>query len=279
MKSSVKAIKTTALVNAWLHESQSSRILHLFENACNLINERDEIISLVRPDLGAGPFALVLAETRPFPTIISLNSPLTVNRHALQIGPLFIDCHTAALWPAKVDWLRWQQQTAVWQRILPIIEQMIAAHRLNLGDETAVAQQRLTAGIQRLLKGIHTQNKEAVEAGVAQIAGLGRGLTPAGDDVLLGVLYGLWATEPAAACQPLIERIVDTAVPRTTTLSAAWLQAARRGEAAELWHDLGLSLPGEQWRDAVGRILQTGHSSGADALWGFTAVVRQNIFE
>ncbi|MCB9006268.1 MAG: hypothetical protein H6656_02600 [Ardenticatenaceae bacterium] len=36
----------------------------------------------------------------------------------------------------------------------------------------------------------------------------------------------------------LAKIVVETAVPRTTQLSAAWLQAAGRGEAHKPWHDL-----------------------------------------
>ncbi|NJN55086.1 MAG: DUF2877 domain-containing protein [Anaerolineae bacterium] len=64
-------------------------------------------------------------------------------------------------------------------------------------------------------------------------------------------------------------------MPCTTTLSAAWLKAAGRGEAGIAWHELGerLSVNGDRWQATVTRILATGHSSGADALGGFTAVM------
>jgi hypothetical protein len=76
--------------------------------------------------------------------------------------------------------------------------------------------------------------------------------------------------------------MVATAVPRTTTLSAAWLKAAGRGEANELWHTFTaqLSANSDHWQQAYLAILETGHSSGADALWGFTAVanlIRQDL--
>jgi hypothetical protein len=96
---------------------------------------------------------------------------------------------------------------------------------------------------------------------------LGKGLTPTGDDVLMGVIYGLWVWYPQ---RDWIRLIVETAVPRTTSLSAAFLRAAEDGEATFHWHDLVNGRAG-----AVNQILSIGHSSGRDAWAGFTYVGRQ----
>ncbi|MEJ2749006.1 MAG: DUF2877 domain-containing protein, partial [Anaerolineae bacterium] len=92
-------------------------------------------------------------------------------------------------------------------------------------------------------------------------AGRGGGLTPVGDDVLLGVLYGLWVWQPR---RDWMEMMVETAVPRTTTLSANFLRAAAAGEAVWQWHEL---VNGRA--HAVTPILSIGHSSGSDAWAGF----------
>ena len=88
----------------------------------------------------------------------------------------------------------------------------------------------------------------ACQEGARKLAGLGIGLTPAGDDFLLGVIYGLWLKISTQTCaervevdaetQRVVEIIVDAAVARTTTLSGAWLEAAGRGEAGQPWHEL-----------------------------------------
>lgn len=93
------------------------------------------------------------------------------------------------------------------------------------------------------------------------LAGRGIGLTPSGDDVLMGVLYALWVWKPERA---LLEAIVRRAAPRTTTLSAAFLRAAAEGEASYAWHRLAGGDPG-----AIVDILATGHSSGREAWAAF----------
>jgi hypothetical protein len=77
----------------------------------------------------------------------------------------------------------------------------------------------------------------------------------------MGVLYGLWVWHPQ---QQWMELILEAAVPRTTSLSAAFLRAAAAGEATIHWHHLA---NGDS--TAVERILAVGHTSGRDAWKGF----------
>jgi hypothetical protein len=111
------------------------------------------------------------------------------------------------------------------------------------------------------------------------LAGLGPGLTPAGDDFLVGVLYSLFSNHysvignPSSNYDKLItdycSLITSSAVPHTTTLSSNLLQAAARGEASQTWHDLLSAQTAETYSKAITRILRTGHSSGSDAMLGF----------
>jgi len=74
----------------------------------------------------------------------------------------------------------------------------------------------LSAGVERLARG-------DLAAAVDVLAGCGRGLTPAGDDVLTG--YAGWM---ATAGTPV--RVAEAAAGRTTELSLAYLRCAERGE-------------------------------------------------
>ena len=72
------------------------------------------------------------------------------------------------------------------------------------------------------------------------------------------------------------EAIVASAIPRTSRLSAAWLEAAARGEAGQPWHTLVVALAStdtDTVGDAIHGILGVGHTSGADALAGFVLVL------
>lgn len=249
--------------------------MHLFPHVCNLVNARGNVLSVVSPAVGAGPFHVVLeGGFVPGDFSLSVETAVSAAHDGVQIGPLWLDVSQAILWDPRLNWAVWQAHTAVWQAQIPLIHTMMQQHRAQMGLDTAVWHPPLANGLQQILTGIASGDTAVMRAGTAQLAGLGPGLTPAGDDVLLGVLVGLWATRPEAEARAWADMIVDTAVPCTTTLSAAWLQAAGWGEAGKEWHDLGhrLAVNGNRWEETVARILATGHSSGADALWGFTAV-------
>jgi hypothetical protein len=106
----------------------------------------------------------------------------------------------------------------------------------------------------------------------SQLAGLGNGLTPAGDDFILGTMLATWIIHPHEIAIKIAKEITETAAPLTTSLSAAWLRSAGRGEAGILWHELFDAMiiaDAAQIQEAMEKILGVGETSGADALSGF----------
>jgi hypothetical protein len=109
---------------------------------------------------------------------------------------------------------------------------------------------------------------------VPQLAGLEPGLTPAGDDFIMGSLYAVWVVHPLPVAQALARDVASTAVQRTTSLSAAYLRSAGKGQAGIAWHRFFSALISgndDQMYNSVLEILSTGASSGADALTGFVS--------
>lgn len=98
---------------------------------------------------------------------------------------------------------------------------------------------------------------------VDALAGLGPGLTPAGDDALAGILLVAGASDRPAA--------VDAAGrARTNDVARAFLAWAARGQSIEPVHRL-LQTGGAQ---ALGELLRFGHSSGADFVLGLRLGLR-----
>jgi hypothetical protein len=113
-------------------------------------------------------------------------------------------------------------------------------------------------------------DRTRLQAAAARLAGLGGGLTPAGDDFLGGVMLWAWLAhpDPESFCTLLLE----AAVPGTTMLSAAFLRTAAEGECGAPWHwllEILASGTEEQLKVAVQDVLAQGHTSGADTLAGF----------
>jgi hypothetical protein len=126
---------------------------------------------------------------------------------------------------------------------------------------------------------------------LAVVLGLGEGLTPSGDDILVGVLAGLDLALDAwpAALQlrrSLVEAIEETigeagagplanpAPQRTPRLSAQMLRAAIAGLYTEPVLGVLQALRGTgPDEEPVTNLLNMGHRSGADTLHGIIAVI------
>ncbi|MDR5683479.1 MAG: DUF2877 domain-containing protein [Armatimonadota bacterium] len=126
-------------------------------------------------------------------------------------------------------------------------------------------QQKALAAAQTLLRGLRTDEADEIRSGAQRLCGLGLGLTPSGDDFLVGVLIGLRLA--GADPRPIVEAATDT-----TRISRAYLEAAAHGQANEPWHDLLQALRSEGgWEPSARRLLRWGETSGADMMAGFFA--------
>ncbi|HQF71460.1 MAG TPA: DUF2877 domain-containing protein [Promineifilum sp.] len=233
----------------WLRKSHSARVHYLFKEVCILANESDEVIALVSPNVGPNPFAVVLAGN--FTAGLAIQQPVGLDnwKQTLTVGSLSVVWRQAAVWQPRPDWSQLRgADTGQWPSVAGLPADI--SHSLKL-----------------VVDGIVGDDSAIYRAGVAGLAGRGGGLTPTGDDVLIGVLHGLWVWYPRHLRRPRQEwmrMLLATAVPRTTILSANFLCAAAAGEATWQWHDL---VKGHA--HAAESILAIGHSSGADAWAGF----------
>jgi Protein of unknown function (DUF2877) len=110
-----------------------------------------------------------------------------------------------------------------------------------------------------------------------QLIGLGPGLTPSGDDFLVGCLRGLWLmhrTVPGAG--QMLDQLHDALLAdldaRTSRVGAEFIRYALEGIFAEVLDQLALALLAPSHpqvvRSAVSRLLAQGETSGTDAMLG-----------
>lgn len=277
-------------VAEWLRRNPAARVLSVFEHACNLIDERGEIVALVAPQVGCGPFHAVLSEPLPFSALTEARSTVRIEAGRILADRFDIEFDGAGLWNPVLDWggrradlHHIERRARHLAASLPHIRAAVARHS-DLGrwgtmpDDVHAWQ--TTRAAESLSLAVANADLEACASAAAELAGLGPGSTPSGDDHLLGAIYAAWLLHPAPAAQAVASSIADVAAPRTTSLSAAWLKAARRGECGELWHDLIAALAGVDdaaLRSAANRILQTGATSGEEALTAFLDVFTAHV--
>jgi hypothetical protein len=124
-----------------------------------------------------------------------------------------------------------------------------------------------------LLDGRSTPAIASREA-VRGLIGLGPGLTPSGDDLLIGALSALDAVGESEAHAAMARAIIDVLPGLTTPLSAGFLRAAAAGHVGEnLCKILSLIMTGDI-DAAIALAGKVGHSSGWDMIAGILTTLR-----
>lgn len=115
------------------------------------------------------------------------------------------------------------------------------------------------------------RDSSALKKAVSWLIGRGRGLTPSGDDILLGYGAGLLALDPAGAGQRFLDILESCIHGQTTDISLAYCKGLAAGYVNE---NMKLLLRGfwNNDRENTGRWLasvrELGHTSGCDTLFG-----------
>jgi len=285
------AFTLTQAVVVWLASSAHPRILHIFDRACNLINEHREVLSIVTPQIGNGPFNLVIPGPRKSAVMspgfevrlktsevsfneLNLRSQISCSPSQLILGNLIIHTADANLWNSRPNWERLHARKA------DIINQLTELPSTNYYLPITNYQSLLSNS---LLASIAIADLPSSLTAARQLAGLGQGLTPSGDDFIMGAIYAAWIIHPPEIAGTLGTRVANTAASLTTSLSAAWLKSAGKGEAGILWHEFFNALTtSTNIQLPITQLLSIGETSGADALAGFMGVMssfREHIIQ
>ncbi len=238
-----------------------------------------EIVALVEPELGNGPFHIVVRRlpppSHPGSGQRSRDVPAWKTPMDLRIGhwSLTITARTT-VWDPRPRWEDLRISEIALQQLGSLVTTapQSAPHR-----QARAAAQALDSSLTQLVAALGrpttggSPDVAAISSAAGRMAGLGVGLTPSGDDVLAGIMLAMWAGHHPHR-QPLCRAITQAAYPLTTSLSRAFLYAASEGLADERWHrlldTLGLGPDGNLKR-AVTDVLAHGATSGFDMLHGF----------
>jgi len=259
-----RAVSLTTNVKDWLTNTNHPRILHIFDPACNLINERGEILSIASPKIQNGPFNLVIEENICFSRDLSIDASISIFETQLILGNITINTASAKLWNAQPDWERLHANR------VEIINQLRSLSALNY---LPTIPNSLMSAISSAL--VNKDTAAAIKV-TSKLAGLGAGLTPTGDDYILGGLLAARIIYPSNEAEIFLGEIANSSVSLTTSLSAAWLKSAGKGEAGKLWHaffEALLSANSKSAQLAINNIHAVGETSGLDSMAGFVKTI------
>lgn len=133
-------------------------------------------------------------------------------------------------------------------------------------SEMNIFSQKACLQLSELIQAL--QSEQDVSSSVNKLMGLGVGLTPSGDDVLLGMLYCLLRAAPHWRSTELLRSAVHKLAPTAThPISAAYLVAVAEGTAYCRLDDMLRMLSGQLPLDIL-PVLEIGSSSGSEMLLG-----------
>jgi hypothetical protein len=145
--------------------------------------------------------------------------------------------------------------------------------------EASASENLFTPFVQALGRSLEGSDVPAIAESIEALLGLGTGLTPSGDDLVLGLLLALnrWgnALSPTLDIHALNQAVLPHAYRKTTLLAANLIECASRGQANER---LLLALDGivsgaPDVTTCAAHLASWGNSSGLDALVGMALVL------
>jgi hypothetical protein len=259
------------------------RVQSIYRSVVN-ISTADGLLSVASPEGGGLPNG-ILADLGPDWREIGLHSGMAVvateaNIRVLGAG-LAIQFAAAPRWSPRLRSSADAADTATarWRRRARATR-AIARTRASSGGFGPLLREDVShdpVGILGVARPILAELAVVLETGdetraakvATRLVGLGPGLTPSGDDVLVGIEAALHAlARPSAGFVALATGDADL---RTTALAATLLRHAGAGEFAERLHSLLAALLGsddEAIPAAIDRAVAWGATSGTDCLLG-----------
>lgn len=254
----------------------------------NLIADDGEIISFVTPAIGNGPFNVVLP-TLTLNAHITSDAKCDLNPGFASIGELSIRLSDpdTQIWESRFPWSSLDPSPDEMRLVLEWLDEFLTKREPSPQNQSPAGewesslsrdlQDQLETESKILFTGIADHTLAMIRGSATRLVGLGQGITPDGDDIMLGALLAAWMTEPGTFPIECGEAIVEAAADRTTLISLAWLMAAARGEYTEHWHSLLnaiCTMSKEELLQGASQIYRQGHSSGWSGLRGFQGVLR-----
>lgn len=271
----------------WLRDlprtAQPARVHSVFERVVNLVLVDGRLCTLACRACDDAPDSVVVDLPGWSAMGLQPGDPVRVDarRIALDSG-LQILLDGALRWSGALP--AYADDETILRSLWPLASEHLAAHGRGVGTGGQATSptrldQALDASFRRhvqvLCDALATADAARASEAVGHLVGLGPGLTPAGDDFLVGLLAALHLHGgPAAPSRAIGAHVLRCAVAQTHAISAAALRQAARGRVRARIIDLCAALMGATpaaLRQALDRLIALGSGSGSDIALGVLA--------
>jgi hypothetical protein len=264
---------STAIAPYVTGSSVIGRVQSGFSAALN-VEFGDELVTFAAPSTGALPNGVVL--DRAADLHMPRGAVVWSDGHAVRCMHLTIELDGAQLWSPVLG------RSGPFRPLAEVRGPLVVAlrRRAVMGgfspllwriarSELPIVEPRGYSAIQEIMRAVSELDVDGMVAAARRLVGLGEGLTPSGDDFLIGFAAALRSADHplqakfATACHEL-------ARDRTTSVAEMFYRFAARGAFSARLHRLvsSLSDPAVDLTTELELALAWGASSGADCLLG-----------
>jgi hypothetical protein len=263
-------------------------IQSVFDAAVNLrLSNSDRLITLLISDHYELPQGIRIEskDIRLQSLTVGLLAACRAGVLRFESSPLTIDLRGAPVWKCPVSELNANMQsssaerswTAVWQ-ILNQRQRLnkteIIADNLFQLNAGSLLSQKISGPVLQLISSTEQFDRQGSIHAAEKMIGLGPGVTPAGDDFLIGFLAGLWSISGKDQRQLSFvhafgDRLMEIAY-RTNLISRTYLYHAIQGQFSSSLSNLAeaIALGSENLPGIAKTAMRVGHSSGMDSVTG-----------
>ena len=263
-------------------------IQSVFDAAVNLrLSNADRLITLLISDHYELPQGIRIEskDIRLQSLTVGLLAACRAGVLRFESSPLTIDLRGAPVWKCHLSELNVNMQsssaerswTAVWQ-ILNERQRLnkteIIADDLFQLNAGSLLSQKISRPVLQLISSTEQFDLQGSIHAAEKMIGLGPGVTPAGDDFLIGFLAGLWSISGKDQRQLSFvnafgDRLMQIA-DQTNLISRTYLYHAIQGQFSSSLSNLAeaIALGSENLPGIAETAMRVGHSSGMDSVTG-----------
>jgi hypothetical protein len=240
----------------------------------------ENLVSVVQEKIGGGPLNIVVKGI-----VTDSITSLEISDHSITLNGEEIPLHESKRYNPffnieGISYDRFEENLQYFEKVLVELtpENSLTSFlsgRIDImpqGSFQNIMKKKLDSGLKELYSG-------DIEKGVRLLKGVGIGLTPSGDDAIAGVLLALHIVQKITGwdLQQSISRIAEIAVSQNK-FTNSFVHCAAQGMLFEknkyLVQSL-LSRDARKIKENVLRVLEIGHTSGADMAVGFLLTMKR----
>ena len=280
-------LQAASIGEAVPRESFDAVVQSVFDTAANLrLIDEDRLITLLLSDHYELPQGIrIPTRYAPFPSLtVGLRAATRGGILRFDGSPLTVDFRRAHVWKCCVSELHANMELPSSQEAWSTAWQLLnqgqrigktdrIAEDLFLSNSGSPLSRRIRKSVTQLITSAERFDIRGSIHAAEKLIGLGPGLTPTGDDFLIGFLAGLWCTRGTDQGQLGFIRSFGDALMQIATgtneISRTYLYHAALGQfSSSLSNLLEAIATGGRVKQATEEAMQVGHSSGMDSVTG-----------